>query len=151
MINQVCYYNHLMIDLWAYSYKENGCNSGAKIVKEKRVARKGNLEARLAELYECDLEEDTIAELMEVQINLNLEVDKEELFWKQKAQVNWLVNGDKNTTFFHNFTSTRRRKNKILGLEDEQGHWVMNGEDLLMIASSYFVKFFSASMVGDAS
>lgn len=88
---------------------------------------------------------------MEVQIGLNLEADQEELFQEQRARVNWLVNGDKNTTFFHDCASTWRSKTKILGLEDEQGHWVTNEEDLLAIASSYFTELFLASTVRDAS
>ncbi|KAK8549477.1 hypothetical protein V6N13_027229 [Hibiscus sabdariffa] len=50
-----------------------------------------------------------------------MEADKEELFWEQRARVNWLQQGDKNTPFFHSYASFRRRKNEVKGLLDDQG------------------------------
>lgn len=44
---------------------------------------------------------------MEVQIGLNLKADKEEVFWAQRAWVNWLQHGDRNTNFFHKMVVSR--------------------------------------------
>jgi hypothetical protein len=40
----------------------------------------------------------------------------EELHWKQKAGNKWLLEGDANTHFFHQFANGRRRKNLIYSL-----------------------------------
>ncbi|KAA3487437.1 reverse transcriptase [Gossypium australe] len=47
-----------------------------------------------------DPSDENLTEITKVQLGLNLEADKEELFWEQRARVNWLKNGDRNTRFF---------------------------------------------------
>ncbi|XP_062028816.1 uncharacterized protein LOC133744789 [Rosa rugosa] len=37
----------------------------------------------------------------------------EESFWKQRSRVNWLLNSDRNTKFFHLTTIQRRQRNRI--------------------------------------
>jgi hypothetical protein len=36
-----------------------------------------------------------------------------DLYWRQRAHVNWLQYGDRNMTYFHNACSVRRRRNRI--------------------------------------
>lgn len=54
---------------------------------------------------EVDRDESNLEELIYTKIQLNLEMDKEELYWKQRARANWLKVGDKNANFFHNYAS----------------------------------------------
>lgn len=51
---------------------------------------------------------------------------------------NWLRMGNRNTTFFHNFASYRKKRNTIKGIEDESGRWVEGDEELLEVATNYF-------------
>ena len=44
--------------------------------------------------------------------------------WKQRAQNDWLKEGDRNAKFFHCRANQRNRYNLILGLEDEDGNWL---------------------------
>lgn len=46
---------------------------------------------------------------------------REEILWRQRARLEWLVHGDKNTYFFHLRASRRRRKNLIKALARPDG------------------------------
>ena len=43
--------------------------------------------------------------------------------WKQRFRALWLKWGNQNTKFFYATTSQRKRKNKIVGLQDKLGEW----------------------------
>jgi hypothetical protein len=44
-------------------------------------------------------------------------LEKEEMWWSQRAKALWLIHGDRNTKFFHQKAS-QRRKNKIEAIKD---------------------------------
>ncbi|KAH9770469.1 putative reverse transcriptase/RNA-dependent DNA polymerase [Citrus sinensis] len=52
----------------------------------------------------------------------------EEIYWRHRARADWLQAGDRNTKFFHSKATTRKRKNKIWGVEDKNGVWTEDGE-----------------------
>ncbi|KAK8576343.1 hypothetical protein V6N13_090816 [Hibiscus sabdariffa] len=110
---------------------------------------KSALESRLRVLEDGEPDEDSLAELIEVKLGLNFEADKEERLWEQRSRVNWLLKGDKNTSFFHNFASTRRKKNQIRKIIDQQGNVVSSLDGILNTASAYFSELFTATTVCD--
>lgn len=59
-------------------------------------------------------------ERIEVEKNLENLLILENLQWKQKAGRSWVLHGDANTNFFHQYAS-RRRKNTISYLESNNG------------------------------
>lgn len=46
------------------------------------------------------------------QIDLDQALNKQEIFWKEKAKVNWHVNGDRNTSFFFHRMKKKKKKNQ---------------------------------------
>lgn len=74
------------------------------------------LNRRLDELNCKERSEEILENIVEVKLHLNMELDKEEKYWEQRARTNWLKMGDKNTVFFHKHASQRRRINPIRGL-----------------------------------
>ncbi|KAK5803056.1 hypothetical protein PVK06_030696 [Gossypium arboreum] len=59
------------------------------------------LTLKLATLLESDRSDENLAELIDTKIHLNFEIEKNECYWEQRARLNWLKLGDKNTAFFH--------------------------------------------------
>lgn len=48
----------------------------------------------------------------------------QEVFWKQRSRVQWLREGDLNTTFFHTQATIHRRINHIRQIQREDGSWL---------------------------
>ncbi|KAA3453717.1 reverse transcriptase [Gossypium australe] len=113
---------------------------------EKR--KRNCLENRLSFLLSQDIPDNILAEIADVQLDLNLEPDKEEIYWEQRTRTNWLKNGDRNISFFHKIASQRKVRNHIAALEDEIGNSFSANEDMLKIAQNYFETLFSASEEG---
>lgn len=56
----------------------------------------------------------------------------------QKSRENWIIYGDRNTSYFHTVTAKKRIRRKILGIVDKQGHWIDHQEGI----SSTFIEHF---------
>ncbi|KAA3468763.1 reverse transcriptase [Gossypium australe] len=51
-------------------------------------------------LYNAPPDDENSEEIIEAKLDLNLEIDKTELYWEKRARSNWLKYGDRNTSFF---------------------------------------------------
>ena len=68
--------------------------------------------------------------------------DQRDTYWKQRAHVNWMTNGDRNTKYFHMCASERKRKNRITNLKKEDGRVVSDKEEIKEAVTSYFTNLF---------
>ncbi|XP_019451752.1 PREDICTED: uncharacterized protein LOC109353844 [Lupinus angustifolius] len=68
---------------------------------------------------------------------------EEELLWFQKSRSKWLIYGDRNTRFFHASTVIRRRRQNISILQDEEGNWIHEREELEIMATTFFKKLYT--------
>ena len=66
--------------------------------------------------------------------------------WAQRSRINWLQNGDKNTSYFHNFAKERRKRNLIKKLRNENGAWLEDTATLNPMVSDYFAGLFSTEV-----
>ena len=71
---------------------------------------------------------------------------EEEMYWRIKSRVQWLNEGDKNTKKFHAKAVKRRRTNRIVGLDDQQGIWRTDVKDIGTIVVDYFSGLLKSSI-----
>ncbi|KAA3488060.1 reverse transcriptase [Gossypium australe] len=93
--------------------------------------------------------DETLARIIDTKIHLNMEIEKDEVYWEQRARVNWLQYGDKNTTYFHKSATTRRRANFITKLVADDGKKIVKETELQEAAKIFFEKLFSFDGVAD--
>ncbi|KAA3477604.1 reverse transcriptase [Gossypium australe] len=117
--------------------------SWASLIKRGRDGLKKELTKDLRILLDGERNDDTMAKIIDTRISLNMEIDKDEMYWEQRARANWLKLGDKNSAFFHKYASAQRRINTINRLETEEWQEVTDDLEINNTASRYFQKLFT--------
>jgi hypothetical protein len=110
----------------------------------KRRLRKAQRDLENALSGPMSDENDAIAKEMANLVELLLE--QEEVHSMQRSRANWLQFGDRNSSFFHNFASARRKKNYIKKLKDENNNFVEGTELLKPIILNYFSNLFTSEV-----
>ncbi|KAG8503222.1 hypothetical protein CXB51_001179 [Gossypium anomalum] len=65
----------------------------------------------------------------------------EELLWFQKSRLEGLQNGNRNTSYFHNRTLARRKRNKIKGLIMDNNDWCFDEQILKQHVVNFLISF----------
>ncbi|XP_071924697.1 uncharacterized protein [Coffea arabica] len=103
---------------------------------EQKVA-----EAEIA--HDDNPSEELLLQLQEARAPLRNALRVEEEFWKQKARVKWLADGDRNTVFFHSIVTERRRKSVIHRVRRTNGEWVDDEASICNEAVNFFQGLFT--------
>ncbi|XP_038983021.1 uncharacterized protein LOC120110982 [Phoenix dactylifera] len=61
-----------------------------------------------------------------------------EVFWRQKFRVQWIREGDRNTSFFHRTTVIRRQRSMIRSLQDGTGRQVEGEAEVSQVLLDFF-------------
>ena len=77
--------------------------------------------------------------------DLDLVLNQEEELWALKSRVNWLVQGDRNTAFFHVSTLVRRKMNQIMAIKNLVGEWILEENDIKEFIRSGFNGIYATS------
>ena len=83
--------------------------------------------------------------LKELNAEIRRLTDMEDCMWNQRAKVDWLHDGDKNTKYFHCRSTERNKRNYISGLENEVGFWVEEESQIGGMLVQYFSNLFTSS------
>lgn len=68
-------------------------------------------------------------------------LDQEEVFWAEKAKLEWRHSGDRNTAYFHLIATVKHSRNVILMLKNGC-HFVTEQDDMDDIVVNYFTNLF---------
>ncbi|XP_016676523.1 uncharacterized protein [Gossypium hirsutum] len=113
-------------------------------IRTNRNWKKEMLIKKLSELVEAERDDRNLANMIDAKIQLNFEIEKKEYYWEQRAQLNWLQLGDRNTAFFHSHATQMRKKNQIKKLQNDNGEFTKNVREIEDIARVYFENLFKA-------
>lgn len=83
---------------------------------------------------------------VKAQHDLDLALRIEEEFWKEKSKLNWHLQGDRNTKFFHTFAKIKRKNNLISSL-NVNGQLEYEQHKLESHIESHFFKLFNSNFV----
>ncbi|GKD28083.1 hypothetical protein Tco_1234297 [Tanacetum coccineum] len=97
------------------SWSKGNVFDNVKSLKDKLKACQENIDKSPHDESIKKIDVDTLNEYTEV-------VNDELGLLKQKAKVNWMKNGDKNTAFFHGILKARKYKNRVESICDESGN-----------------------------
>ena len=61
-----------------------------------------------------------------------------------KARILWLVEGDRNSAFYHTSTLVRRRRNRILCMKDKVGNWLSGDKEIADYIRKGFMELFKS-------
>ena len=70
----------------------------------------------------------------------------EEEFWAMKSWVLWLVEGDRNISFYHIVVLVRRRRNCILCMKDRMGNWINREREISEFIREGFSDLFTTGL-----
>ncbi|KAF4368982.1 hypothetical protein G4B88_011810 [Cannabis sativa] len=84
-------------------------------------------------------------EVKRLETKLNDLLSREECYWKLRSRADWLALGDRNTKYFHNKATGRKKKNAIVEIMTEDGRRLSTEEDIVSEIERYFGTIFSSA------
>ena len=85
-----------------------------------------------------DLEKQLLRDLDTI-LNQELEL------WALKSRVNWLVQRDRNTSFYHISTLVRRKRNQIDAIKNSVGEWIFEERGIMEVIRKGYEELFTSS------
>ncbi|XP_025632512.1 uncharacterized protein [Arachis hypogaea] len=68
---------------------------------------------------------------------------QEEILWKQCSRCKWIYYGDRNTSYFHNLATARRRRNRVTMLKNQHGDWIDDTFQLQQLGMNHFLSLYA--------
>jgi exonuclease III/phage terminase Nu1 subunit (DNA packaging protein) len=107
---------------------------------QKRVKK---LKTELEDCRKKSLSQEMVNREQVIRFKLGRLEEQLDIYWRQRAHVQWLEKGDRNTHYFHSCASERKKNNTIHKLKGEDGVEVKGEENLKALVTNYFVSLFT--------
>jgi hypothetical protein len=145
-------------DAWNSAFAEEGVTVGAAVAevgrklwrwdKEVLGQLKKHIKMAKRDLERCrrgPITQEGVNQEHVLRFKLSRLEDQHNTFWKQRAHANWLLYGDRNTSYFHAVASERRRTNVIKKLKREGGGVVEGEEEIGNFITNHYKSLFMSS------
>ncbi|KAK6126675.1 hypothetical protein DH2020_039583 [Rehmannia glutinosa] len=86
-----------------------------------------------------------------LETKLQMTYKLEEIMWHQRSRMLWLKVGDRNTRFFHQKVSQRRKRNTIERIKNSKGDWCETEEEIAKVMVEYFHDMYKSVEPSDNS
>lgn len=92
-------------------------------------------------------DEESIKEYIIEKVNLNKLLFQEDSYWKQRAKLFWMAEGDENTRIFHSIATSIKKSNHIAYLLDDNNEHVESQDGMCTIVFYYFSELFACNII----
>ncbi|XP_059077176.1 uncharacterized protein LOC131876285 [Cryptomeria japonica] len=65
-------------------------------------------------------------------------ISLEDIYWKQRSKIQWLTEGDRDTSFFHRYASKHKRRNTIHSIFNNRNEELVGNSEIGQWDSLYF-------------
>lgn len=104
-----------------------------------------NLKNQLASIQAASPSNSSDLQQRQIREEIEVLLDREEMYYHQRSRIRWLQYGDKNISFFHASVVQRRQRNQLLRLKDENGDWLSSEGQINHQLGGYFSSLFKGS------
>ena len=98
--------------IWDREFFERAKTENKKLKKELEKMRRGPMNV------------DSQARQKEILVLIENLLEQEEIYWVQHGRANWLLHGDRKTSFFHNAATARKKRNHVKKLRGDDKVWM---------------------------
>ncbi|XP_074297469.1 uncharacterized protein LOC141628195 [Silene latifolia] len=129
-------------ELWAeLEYSRRNCKIGMRkflAISSNRNVKSSHVSTDAKKKLSVSRDRATIVLEARLRKELDEILEREELYWYQKSRVNFIRDGDRNTSYFHVSTLVRRWRNRINSLKNSDRNWVENKSDLKNLVIDFY-------------
>jgi hypothetical protein len=127
--------------LRGWNLKLMGDQRNIKAILSKRIQDLDNIaETRLLSVLEWE-------ERIELEDKLEKITISDDIYWRQRVGTKWVLQGDTNSHFYHQFANGRRRKNTITVLNSDDGE-IRGQQEITAHIVDFYKKLFGPNNVG---
>ena len=76
---------------------------------------------------------------------LDVMLEQEKDLWALKSRINWMILGDRNTSFYHVSALARRKQNFIIAIKNDAGEWLAEESEVANHIREGFIKIYTTS------
>lgn len=110
--------------------------------------------ARLSGI-QCALSQAAPSILLKLETKFRGELDdvlkQDEMLWFQQSREEWITSEDLNMKFYHASLVTRKRRNHIFMLQNDEGVWIQHSDTLKALVQNFYSNLFATEEGCDLS